>query len=104
MIEQFVQLPKAMKVLVASLSVVSLVAIAHAVDAWAALYVLLGLVFIALAVLAWFFTRKLRLAKRRQQLDKQLAVNSSASPQSIADPSKRARLDDLRRNFSKGLE
>lgn len=70
----------------------------------AMLIVGLGLVAVAIlvaaykAVLGWFQKR------RAAPLAQGLAGNAAAAPQGISEPARRARLDDLRRNFDQGVE
>lgn len=104
MIEQFKQLPRSMKVLLVATPGVSLVGILAMIDHRALLVVLIGLIVIALALYLWTLLKKARARKRARILSGDLSANSAAAPKNIADPARRARLDDLRQNFSKGLE
>jgi hypothetical protein len=50
------------------------------------------------AILGWMRKRK------ANPLSQGLAGNAAAAPQGISEPARRARLDDLRRNFEQGVE
>lgn len=104
MIEQFKQLPKTMKVLLVAMAGTSVVGVVAMIDHRALLIVLIGLVVIALALFLWTVLKKARARKQARILSGELSTNSAAAPKNIADPARRARLDDLRQNFSKGLE
>lgn len=104
MFEQFQQLPKSMKVLMGAMAGTTIVGIAAMIDYRAVVILVVGILLIALAVFAWSLVQKARNRKRARILTGQLSANSAVAPKSIADPARRARLDDLRQNFFKGLE
>ena len=56
------------------------------------------LLFVYRAILNWMRKRK------ANPLSQGLAGNAAAAPQGISEPARRARLDDLRRNFDQGVE
>ena len=70
----------------------------------AMLIVLVGILCVALlfvafkALINWFKKRK------ANPLTQGIAGNAAAAPQGISEPARRARLDDLRRNFEQGVE
>jgi len=104
MIEQFKQMPKGMQVLMAVLSGAALLGMAAMIDPRAIVIVALGLMLVVAAVAAWKFYQKWKAHQRSQALTSQLSENSSSAPSSISDPARRAKLDDLRQNFGKGVE
>lgn len=62
---------------------------------------------LALVSVAWVAYAFLIARKDRQQasaMSRSIAASASATPGEIANPAKRARLDDLRKSFEKGLE
>lgn len=104
MIEQFEQMPKGMKILMGVMTGTSLLGVAAMIDARAFIILGLGLVLVVLAVLLWRLLVKWQSRKRAQALNSQLTANSASAPSAINDPARRARLDDLRQNFGKGVE
>lgn len=69
---------------------------------WLFLIILLGLLVVILgAFLLWTAWRRKRQARR---LGGELQQHSTASPRTISDPGKRARLDDLRKKFEQGVQ
>src|SRR5438045_2301861 len=50
------------------------------------------------SLVKWFAKRK------ASPLTQGIAGNAAAAPQGISEPARRARLDDLRRNFEQGVE
>jgi hypothetical protein len=64
----------------------------------AGIVLVMSLLFVYKAVLNW--ARK----RRANPLSQSLAGNAAAAPQGISEPARRARLDDLRRNFEQGVE
>jgi hypothetical protein len=73
---------------------------------WKLILVLVIAVVILLAVLlgGFLLIKAWQRKKRNARLSGELAQHSSASPRSISDPGKRARLDDLRKKFQEGVE
>ncbi|MCD6304192.1 MAG: hypothetical protein J7M21_04440 [Planctomycetes bacterium] len=67
-------------------------------------YVMIGtvLVGVLMGLFGWIVSR-IRKRKARP-LEKRLKDNSAATPQAVTDAARRARLDDLRRNFEAGIE
>lgn len=57
-----------------------------------------GLLFAYRAMLRW------RRKRRAAPMERDLAGNSSMAPQGVTEPARRARLDDLRKNFETGVE
>lgn len=104
MLDQFKQLPKGMQIMMAVLGGTSLLGVAAMIDPRALIIVAIGLLIVALAVFVWRLYVKMQARKRARALNSQLSENSSAAPSAISDPARRAKLDDLRQNFSKGIE
>ena len=104
MFDQFQQMPKGMKIFVGALICICLLAVAYMVDPRAPLIVAAGLILIALAVFAWMLYQKWQGKKRAKALGGQLSSHSAGAPNAINDPAHLAKLDDLRQNFSRGLE
>jgi hypothetical protein len=73
---------------------------------WRLILILVITVIILLAVLlgGFLLIKAWQRKKRNARLSGELAQHSSASPRSISDPGKRARLDDLRKKFQEGVE
>ncbi len=70
----------------------------------ALLIVGIGLVFVFLLFLAFRALVKWRAKRKANPLAQGIAGNAAATPQGISEPARRARLDDLRRNFDQGVE
>ncbi len=104
MIEQFKQMPKGMQILMAVLSGAALLGMAAMIDPRAIVIVAVGLMLVVAAIFLWQLYQKWKAKQRAQALSNQLNENSSSAPSSISDPARRAKLDDLRQNFSKGVE
>jgi type VI protein secretion system component VasK len=62
------------------------------------LVLVVALLYVYRALLGWMRKRK------ANPLSQSLAGNAAAAPQGISEPARRARLDDLRRNFEQGVE
>jgi len=68
-----------------------------------AIILAIGLVVVVLLLLVYRFVLK-RLDKRKASpFESQIAANSASAPQGVSDPSRRARLDDLRKQFESGV-
>ncbi len=93
-----------MKVLLGSMTGISFLAVAAMIDVHALLIVAAGLLLVGLAVLLWALYGKWKRRQRAKVLSGRLASHSSSAPAAISDPASRAKLDDLRQNFSRGLE
>jgi len=104
---QLGNLPLPVKILAAVLGGGSMMGVAYLAfggNSKAMMIVALGIFFILLllflykALLGWMRKRK------ASPLSQGLAGNAAAAPQGISEPARRARLDDLRRNFEQGCE
>jgi hypothetical protein len=67
-------------------------------------YVMIGtlLLGVLMGVLHWLVGKVRK--RKAKPMEKSLKDNSAATPQGVAEPARRARLDDLRKNFSDGVE
>src|SRR5258707_1163769 len=52
---------------------------------------------------SYFLWWRLRARRRREQFSAAIEAQTSEAPKSISDPNSRARLDQLRQKFQKGL-
>src|SRR5690606_16741907 len=66
--------------------------------------VIAGLALVALLLALYRQVLKLLAKRKAAPMAQALTSNSAAAPQGISDPARRARLDDLRRNFENGVE
>lgn len=70
-----------------------------------AIYVVLaGLVAIGLLLMAYQLLLGALARRRAAPMERSLASNAAAAPSAISEPARRARLDDLRKNFESGVE
>lgn len=70
-----------------------------------AIYVLLaGLVLVGLLLIAYDLILKAMASRRAAPMEKSISSNAASSPTAISEPARRARLDDLRKNFERGVE
>jgi len=104
MLDQFQQMPKGMQIIMAVMSGTSLLAVAAMIGTGALIVVVIGIVLVILAILLWRLYIKWQARKRARALSGQLSAHSASAPNSISDPAHRAKLDDLRQNFGRGLE
>lgn len=86
------------------LSIASTLGIGLFLSPTAAIIVVIGLVVVALLVAGfWLLVRRAR-QKKAAAFGGDLRQQTATTPGEIADPARRARLEDLRRNFEKGVE
>jgi hypothetical protein len=104
MFEEFTKLPLSVRVALCALSGASIIGLVAMVDMSVLWIVILGMALVALALTLYAKWRKSREKKRAAALGGDLAANSSSAPQGVSDPARRAKLDDLRQNFQKGIE
>jgi len=104
MLDQFSQIPKNMKLVMAGLAGVAVLAVSAIIGKQAVLVAAVGLVVIAGAMVLWSMYQKLSGKKRSRALSHQLAAHSSGAPSAIHDPALLATLDRLRENFARGIE
>ncbi len=104
MLDQFQQIPKNMKIVMAALAGVAVLAVTAMVGKQALLIAVVGLVVIAGAMFAWGMYQKVSGQKRSRALSSSLSAHSAGAPSAIHDPALLATLDRLRENFSKGIE
>jgi hypothetical protein len=104
MLEQFQQLSTGAKLVGGAIVGGSFLTIIALINTRAFGIAVLGLALIAGAILLWRLWLKWQTRKRAAALNSQLTEHSSTAPSSISDPARRAKLDDLRQNFAKGIE
>lgn len=104
MLDQFSQAPKSMKMLVAALAGIAVLAVTAMIGRQALLIAVVGLVVIAGAIVLWQMYQKWSGHQRSRALSSQLAAHSSGTPSAIHDPALIATLDRLRENFARGIE
>ncbi len=63
-----------------------------------------GILFVALLILGYVKFLGALSKGKANPLAQSIAGNAAASPQGISEPARRARLDDLRRNFEQGID
>lgn len=66
--------------------------------------ILVGVALVGLLLAGYKMLLKALEKRKANPFAKSLAQNSAAAPQGISEPAKRARLDDLRKNFESGVE
>ncbi len=104
MLDQFSQVPKNMKILMAALCAIAVLAVTAMIGRQALLIAAVGIVVVVVAMLLWQMYQKLSGQKRSRALSHQLAAHSSGTPSAIHDPALLATLDRLRENFARGIE
>src|SRR5882757_552560 len=104
MIDQFQQIPKNMKIVMAALCAIAVLAVAAIIDRRVFVIAAIGLVVVAAAMFLWQFYLKWTGRQRTRTMSAQLAAHSSGAPSAIHDPALLATLDRLRENFSRGLD
>src|SRR5476649_1068043 len=100
MLDQFSQVPKNMKILMAALCAIAVLAVTAMIGRQALLIAAVGVV----AMMLWQMYLKWSGHQRSRALSHQLAAHSSGTPSSIHDPALIATLDRLRENFARGVE
>jgi hypothetical protein len=104
MFSQFKQLPLGVRVVLCGLSGTSLLGLVAMIDPSVVWILALGLALVALSLALYGKIKKWRDKRRAAALGAQLAQNSSSAPQGVSDPARRAKLDDLRQSFQKGVD
>jgi len=101
--EQLLNLPTPVKVILAVLTGTSIVGGVAMIDPKLAGIVAIGLVLLLLAVAAFLFLRSWARKRKATSMANELSQHSAAAPAGVNDAAKRARLDDMRRTFGEGL-
>lgn len=104
MLDQFSQIPKNMKLLMAALAGIAVLAVTAMIGRQALLIAAAGIVVVVVAMVLWQMYQKWSGHKRSRALSSQLAAHSSGTPSAIHDPALLATLDRLRENFARGIE
>ncbi len=102
--EQLSNLPNSIKGLLGALSAGFLGAILYIMDRRAMWIILIGL--LAVVVLFLLYLLVLRITRKRQaaRMGGDMSQHSTVAPRSLSDPSQRAKLDNLRQNFQRGVD
>jgi len=82
----------------------SLVVAGRTMSARALGIILLGLLIAALLIGVYFLVRRYFSGRRAAGMGGQIAAHSTVAPRSISDPAARAKLDNLRQTFQRGLD
>jgi hypothetical protein len=93
-----------MKMLMAALAGIAVLAVTAMIDRRALLIAAAGIVIVVVAILLWQMYLKWTGRQRTRIMSSQLAAHSSGTPSAIHDPALLATLDRLRENFARGLE
>jgi hypothetical protein len=104
MLDQFSQVPKNMKILMAALCAIAVLAVTAMIGRQALLIAAVGIVVVVVAMMLWQMYLKWSGHQRSRALSHQLAAHSSGTPSAIHDPALIATLDRLRENFARGIE
>jgi len=104
MFDQFSQVPKNMKMLMAALAGIAVLAVTAMIGRQALLIAAAGIVVVVVAIVLWSMYQKWSGHQRSRALSSQLAAHSSGTPSAIHDPALIATLDRLRENFARGIE
>ncbi len=100
-------LPAPMKATMAVLgggSIFSALYILFAGNSMALMIIIIGMVVVMLLLAAFKGLLSWSRKRKSNPLTQGIAGNAAAAPQAISEPARRARLDDLRRNFEQGIE
>jgi len=102
--EQFSNLPGSIKALLGTLTAGLLAAVLVIIDRRAMWIVLLGL--LVVAGLFGMYLLILHVIRKRQaaRMGGDMAQHSTVAPRNLSDPSQRAKLDNLRQNFQRGVD
>ncbi len=104
MLDQFQQIPKNMKLVVAALAGIAILAVSAVIGRQALFITAGGLVVIAGAMALWAMYQKWSGHQRSKALSSQIAAHAAGAPSAIRDPALLATLDRLRENFARGIE
>jgi len=102
--EKWLRLPLGFRILIIVLAVITLLALVALIDTRAVWFVLAGLLFIGLLLGGFILFQKWKVKRASEKFSTGLDRVNVFSPGSVADPSQRARLVDLRQVFEKGLK
>ncbi|MGH7995392.1 MAG: type VI secretion protein IcmF/TssM N-terminal domain-containing protein [Opitutaceae bacterium] len=102
MIDQFKQAPKGAQTAAAALAGGGLLGAGYLIHSLVIVVVFVAV--IVVAILLWIGLQRWKARKRARLLRGQLSLHSASAPNAISDPARRAKLDDLRRSFAKGIE
>ncbi len=99
-------IPTGVQVVVGCVGAAGAMGIAYAIfgNTMALVIAGIGIVFVLLLLLIYKVILGWMRKRKANPLSQSLAGNAAAAPQGISEPARRARLDDLRRNFDQGVE
>jgi DNA polymerase III delta prime subunit len=102
--EKWLRLPLGIRILIIVLAVITLLAVVALIDIRAVWFLLAGMLVIALLLGGFILFKKWQVKRASKKFGTVLDRANVFSPGSVADPSQRARLVDLRLVFEKGLK
>ena len=102
--DQFTNLPSSIKVLLATVSVGFISALLFIIDRRAMSTVLIGV--LVVLILFGLYLLILNIIRKRQaaRMGGDMALHSTVAPRGVSVPSQRAKLDNLRQNFQRGVD
>ena len=102
--DQFTNLPLSIKALLGTLSAGLVSAVLYLIEPRAIGFVLIGLVVVL--ILFCLYLLILHLVRKRQaaRMGGDVAQHSTVAPRGLSDPSQRAKLDNLRQTFQRGVD
>lgn len=101
--DQITSLPTSVKVLLATLSAGLIAALVYIIDSRATVFVLIGIVVVIVLFLLYLWILHLIRKRQAAQMSGDMSQHSTVIPRGVSDPSQRAKLDNLRRNFQTGV-
>ena len=102
--EKWLRLPLVVRISIIVIAVILLLVLVALIDSRAVWFILLGLLVIGLLLTGFFLFRKWQITRASKKFSSGLDQANILTPSSVADPSQRARLVDLRQVFEKGLK
>lgn len=67
-------------------------------------YLMIGTAVLGLLMALFYWLVRKSRSRKARPMEKSLRDNTGATPQGVSEPARRARLDDLRKNFEEGVE
>ncbi len=102
--EKLKDLPLAAKIAAAVAGIGALIATVGILPSHALWILVLALLLAALFIAAFFLLQRVFQKRRARSMTGQLSQHSTVMPRGISDPAQRAKLDNLRLSFQKGVE
>ncbi len=102
----FDSLPKPVKIGMLVMGGAGILAIARLIapDTRVFLIILAGIFIVGLLVVGYVLLVKRMKKRKSAPMEQGIEQNAGATPQAVSEPARRARLDDMRRNFKDGLD